>query len=127
MKKNAENIVMYGTFKVIFKILNILDLALDKKDYDLSNELSAAHLEITENRRINYLAMLQEAGYIDGARISENIDGTFDVDISKICITLEGLQYLAENSLMAKAAKALEALGLKVAEAAVGTAVASAR
>lgn len=120
MKENTDNNPMIGSFKIIFKILNILDLALDKKNYDLSKELSAERLKISENRFNSYIVMLYKAGYIDGVNITETIDDCVNVDISDISITLEGLQYLAENSLMMKAAKTLGNLGVKIAELSIG-------
>ena len=120
MKENTDNNFMIGSFKIIFRILNILDFALDKKNYDLSKELSPEHLKISENRFNHYLAMLYNAGYIEGVEINDYIDGSIRVDISEISITLEGLQYLAENSLMMKAAKTLSSLGVKVAELSIG-------
>ena len=54
------------------------------------------------------LLKLQKAGYIEGVEIRENIDGTEDFDISGARITLSGLQYLAENSMMLRAFKAFK-------------------
>lgn len=46
--------------------------------------------------------MLNDAGYITGVRIDDYINGEIDIDISEISLTLQGLQYLAENTMMVR-------------------------
>ncbi|MBQ1628001.1 MAG: hypothetical protein II098_02440 [Treponema sp.] len=109
---------MNTTYGIIWKILNTLDLALDLECVP-PEELSAKKFKITENRFQNYLLMLQNAGYVDGVECSEYIDGSINFDISNIKITLEGIQFLIENSMMNKIAVAAKEIGLNVAEAGI--------
>lgn len=120
MRFIAENKTMKTSYGIIWKILNELDLALDLPDYSAVSQLTAEKFKITENRFCNYLAMLQNAGYVDGVKVTEYITGEQAVDYSEIKITLEGIQFLLENSIMQKVASAAGQLGLTVAEAGTG-------
>lgn len=46
------------------------------------------------------MEMLFDAGYIKGVSIKKYTDGEMRVDIENIRITLKGLEYLSENSIM---------------------------
>lgn len=46
------------------------------------------------------MEMLFDAGYIKGVLIKKYTDGEMRVDIENIRITLKGLEYLSENSIM---------------------------
>lgn len=95
-------------FKLIYKILKILQKSMDLSYYDPS-KLSAEALGISECRRNALLIMLQRKGYITGVSVMQYIgDNKPEVDInSQIEITLDGLEYLSENNLMKKAARYL--------------------
>lgn len=80
---------MSKSFRTIYRILSILEKAMDYEAFDVSR-LSAANLNITEPKRKAILAMLLQNGYVEG--------------LENIRITLKGLEYLEENSLMKKAA-----------------------
>lgn len=120
MRIEADNKTMKTSYGIIWKILNELDLALDLPGYNAQEQLTFGKFKITENRFCNYLAMLQNAGYVDGVKISEDITGEQNIEYSKIKITLEGIQFLIENSAMQKVAQAAGKLGLTVAEAGTG-------
>lgn len=113
---------MKTTYGVIWHILNELDVALDVDGYKPAKELTAEKFGITENRFGHYLLMLQKAGYVDGVRTAKDITGKLNLDYSEIEITLDGIQFLLENSVMRKIAAAAERMGLIVAEAGVGAA-----
>lgn len=117
LRITADNKDMKTTYGIIWRILNELDLALDLPDYCARKELTPQKFRITENRFCNYLSMLQSAGYVGGVRVTEDITGEQSVDYSGIRITLEGIQFLLENSTMRKLADVAEKIGLKVAEA----------
>lgn len=92
-------------FKVIYLILRILEKALDGQVDP--EELSPEKLGITPTRRARLLLMMQEAGYISGVQVIRVI-GMEDVRVDNIHITLKGLEYLEENSLMKKACRMLK-------------------
>lgn len=90
---------MTDNFKIIYKILTAFEKSLDINDFDL-NEISADRLGITETRRIKYLEMLVHAEYITGVEFRENITDSVDVIADNPFITIKGLEYLSENSIM---------------------------
>lgn len=89
---------MEDNFKIIYKILSAFEKSLDIEEFDMS-EISAEKLKISNIRFTKYLEMLIEAEYIAGIEIQENLT---DIDIlpSNPHITLKGLEYLSENSIM---------------------------
>lgn len=104
------------SYGVIWKILNTLDLALDLDELP-ENEITPERFNISQNRLNNYLVMLQNAGYIDGIQERRFIgDKKPTLDISNIRITLDGIQFLIENSTMNKIASAAKEVGMIVAE-----------
>lgn len=90
-------------FKIIYRILRILEKAMDLEDFDME-QISAESLKISEARWCSLMEMLSDEGYIKGVRISRSIDGQIIVNQSNVRITLKGLEYLNENSFMKKAA-----------------------
>ena len=50
------------------------------------------------------MEMLTAEGYIDGVSLKRTLDGDVAVSVSNPRITLKGLEYFQENSLMKKAA-----------------------
>ena len=62
------------------------------------------------------LEMLQDAGYVKGAVIREDLTGGKDIDLTDLTISLDGIQFLLENSTMHKIAEFAEKIGLTVAE-----------
>ena len=91
---------MSEDFRTIYKILSILQKSMDYEVVDI-RRLSADNLDITEPKRKALLGMLLKNGYVEGFQDpTPNIEG-----LEGIRITLKGLEYLEENSLMQKAAR----------------------
>ena len=97
---------MSEDFRTIYKILSILQKSMDYEVIDI-RRLSADNLGITEPKRKALLGMLLKSGYVEGFKMTRytgdqtpNIEG-----LEGIRITLKGLEYLEENSLMQKAAR----------------------
>lgn len=88
-------------FRVIYRILRYLEKALD---YDEPNMdcISAKALKLSDQRWMALMEMLSKEGYIDGFSVQRTVDGSSS---STPRITLKGLEYLQENSLMKKAAE----------------------
>ena len=57
-------------------------------------------LKISDERWNKYMEMLLDAGYIKGVKIQKYVAGGTSVDIDDIRITLKGLEYHSENSIM---------------------------
>lgn len=89
-------------FKIIYRILRYLEKAMDYDKADL-DFISYAKLGITEQRWVAIMEMLVKEKYVDGINIKRSLDGETAVSISSPRITLRGLEYLKENSLMQKA------------------------
>ncbi|MCI6276268.1 MAG: YjcQ family protein [Clostridium sp.] len=91
-------------FKIIYKILKILEKAMDAEEFD-NQLISYETLGISKIRWSKIMKMMIDNGYIEGVRNIE-YDGATSPIIKMInpTITLLGLEYLEENSLMKKAA-----------------------
>ena len=90
-------------FKTIYKILKILQKAMDYEEFDIS-EISAENLKISEPRRSCLIEMLVKEEYVQGVTVKRSVSNDVFVNFSTPRITLKGLEYLNENSLMKKAA-----------------------
>lgn len=91
-------------FRIIYRILKFLQQSMDFEDFD-SEGFTAERFGTNPNRFHALLLQLQKAGYIDGLNIvrytrqPEHIQPPM-----RPVITLQGLEYLQENSLMKQAA-----------------------
>lgn len=91
-------------FKTIYKILRTLQLAMDLEEFDIFS-LSPEALKLTEPRWNRLMSMLLKEGYITGGQAWDALDCPCPrVSLTRPEITLKGLEYLQENSLMKKAA-----------------------
>lgn len=61
---------------------------------------SAQTLGVSQERWNRYIEMMVDVGYIKGVKIKEYQDGEIVVVDCGIRITLKGLEYLQENSIM---------------------------
>lgn len=90
-------------FKIIYKILSKLEKALDYEEFDSSTIYETLKEEISKERYNKILLMLFDEGYIKGDLIqSLDYTGLYNFEI-----TLKGLEYLKENSIMQKIGNAL--------------------
>ena len=76
---------------------------MDEASFNL-DILKARIWNVSEIRFIRYLKMLLNAGYIDGISIAPLSDNQYYIKSDNATITLKGLEYLAENSMMRKVA-----------------------
>lgn len=88
-------------FKAVYKILAALEKAMDLPEIGLK-EINAEALGVSSNRWARYLEMMSDVGYIKGVRVYQSITGDYQVKDDGIRITLKGLEYLQENSIMQK-------------------------
>ena len=96
-------------FRIIYKILSILEKNLDYASFDAEN-IAPETLGITKQRRDALLIQLVKSGYVEGESYKCYIDEAYPriTDMSCIMITLSGLEYLSENSLMKKAMETIK-------------------
>lgn len=99
-------------FKIIYKILAYLEKNMGNEKISIST-ISAEKLGISFEKWEQLLILLQENGYIKGLIIAKDLDRIYGhiAEPIKPQITLKGLEYLAENSFMAKAKNALKMIG----------------
>ena len=90
---------MTDNFKCIYHILKTLEKAMDYEKIDI-NEIGYEHLGISKNRWVKYLEMMSDMELIKGISFREYVDGSTEVINDNIRITLKGLEYLSENSIM---------------------------
>lgn len=95
----CENNFMDDNFKCFYKILRELEKALDEPSADIE-KISAEALGISETRWQKYISMLSDCGYIKNVEVREFYDGTTQIINNGIQITLKGLEYLSENTIM---------------------------
>lgn len=91
--------------KIVYRILAILEKNLDYDELD-AERMCADALGISENRFNAIMLMLYESGYISGISCKKYIDesNVRIMSVSRVKITLKGLEYLNENSTMRKLA-----------------------
>lgn len=92
-------------FKIIYKILRILQRSMDCEEFNLEL-LSPEALEMSKPKWSRIMAMLLKEGYISGGETWNAMDcGYPKVALTRPELTLKGLEYLEENSLMRKASE----------------------
>lgn len=96
-------------FRAVYHILSELEKALDSPKADISR-FDAEQLGVSENRWCSYIEMMEDVGYIKGAVIKRNIYGETLIDCDNMKITLKGLEYLQENSVMQRIYKTLKGI-----------------
>lgn len=91
-------------FKVIYKVLKYLEIAMDLDVVD-RDEISHEKFGISEARWSRLIEMMYDNGYIDGVHIINYCGGESypSIKFDNLRITLAGLEYLEENSVMQKA------------------------
>ena len=89
-------------FKAVYKILTALEKAMDLPEFDLREQVGPDALGVSAERWGRYIEMMQDVGYIKGAGFKRDILGETTIYTKDIRITLKGLEYLQENSIMRK-------------------------
>ena len=88
-------------FKAVYKILSALEKAMDLPKFDIM-EVGPEKLGVSGERWCRYIEMMADVGYIKDVTVRRDIFGETCVDAKDIRITLKGLEYLQENSVMRK-------------------------
>lgn len=100
---------MADNFKIIYKILSQLEKDMDRPSANV-DAINYEILCISENRWLNIIEMLYRDGYIIGVMINKDIDGNKNYNCDDMAITIKGLEFLKNNSLMRKAYKAVKGI-----------------
>ena len=100
-------------FKYIYRILKLLEKSMDLEEFDMEL-IGYKELDISKLRWSRIVSMLKEQEYIQGIDVWYSLDQDYPrVKLVRPEITLNGLEYLNENSMMKKvynAAKGIKEL-----------------
>ena len=96
-------------FKAVYAILSSLEKAMDCPCFDIS-QVGHGKLEISVERWARYIEMMAGVGYIKVVKVYKDIMGETCVDAEDVRITLKGLEYLQENSMMRKIYQTLKGI-----------------
>lgn len=101
-----------SNFKVIYKILRLLDKYKGREDFDYE-QISAKAMGTEFEDWEQIMIELQANGYIRGLVYTQTLADKFPHLVEPIhpVITLRGMEYLAENSMMTKARDMLKMAG----------------
>ncbi|MEG1780793.1 MAG: YjcQ family protein [Clostridium sp.] len=91
-------------FNIIYKILKALEKAMDLETFD-GSLISYDVLNISEVRWKKIIKILVDENYIDGVRVIDTDTNGLVIKMFSPTITLQGLEYLNDNSFMKKAAQ----------------------
>ena len=99
-------------FKIIYKILKELEKNMGNENFEIEI-VSAEKMKISFEKWEQLLILMQDEGYIRGLVLSSELGKLYRhiAEPIKPQITIKGLEYLAENSFMAKAREALRMAG----------------
>lgn len=94
------------TFKALYAILSFLEAALEMEDFP-SAGFNAAAFRVNKAHFDRILEMLADKGYVKGVHPQPVVGRVRPaVMVENPSITMDGLEYLHENRMMAKAADA---------------------
>ena len=98
-------------FTIIYKILSHLEKSMDFEIVD-TEVISCTRLGISRIRWEEILIMLKQSGYITGIVVDQGYSDYSPRIVEPITprITLKGLEYLQENSMMKKAYKTIKGI-----------------
>ncbi len=97
---------MDENIKIIYRILKTLEKAMDIEEFDIA-EISAERLKISETRWTRIIEMLCRNELIQGIGLQYGATGSVVLTVSNPRITLKGIEYLNDNSLMKRAHNAM--------------------
>ncbi len=82
---------------------------MDYEEFDV-DMISPETLGITKERRDKLLIEMQNEGYIRGISVKQYMNGNDIVKFRRPEVTIKGLEYLSENSMMKKAANLIKGI-----------------
>lgn len=99
-------------FKIIYKILRELEKNMGNEKFNIET-ISARKMKISFEKWEQLLILMQDEGYIKGLVLSSDLESMYRhiAEPIKPQITIKGLEYLVDNSFMAKAKEALKMAG----------------
>ena len=95
-------------FKLIYRILKYIEICMNSEEFDDEN-FTASHFGVSNALFLNILRSLVEAGYISGIKVVTDKCGS-DIVLINPHLTLTGMEYLADNTMMKKAYRLLKGI-----------------
>ena len=96
-------------FKIIYKILKSIEESMDYEIFD-ENIISPEYLGVSKERWKALIIELLDNGYVTGIVKIPIMGYREDLKIIKPKLTIKGMQYLEENSMMKKAYNLLKGI-----------------
>lgn len=96
-------------FKVIYKILTYIEACMDYELFDETG-FTAHAFGVTEARFMHLVSSLVDARYVEGIRIDEAKGGFRYMIINEPRLTIAGMEYLENNTMMKKAYRLLKGI-----------------
>lgn len=99
-------------FKIMYKILRELEKNMGNENFSVGT-ISAEKMKISFEKWEQLLILMQDEGYIKGLVVSKDCESIYRHITEPIrpYITIKGLEYLANNSTIAKAKEMLKMAG----------------
>ena len=92
-------------FTQIYHILQILKKAMDVEEFE-KELISSEAIKVNYTKWCRLMAMLANNGYVSGVSVWNSLDCQYPkIELVRPEITLKGLEYLEENSMMKKVSK----------------------
>ena len=92
-------------FTQIYRILQILKKAMDVEEFE-KELISSEAIKVNYTKWCRLMAMLANNGYVSGVSVWNSLDCQYPkIELVRPEITLKGLEYLEENSMMKKVSK----------------------
>ena len=92
-------------FTPIYRILQILKKAMDVEEFE-KKLISSEAIKVNYPKWCRLMAMLANNGYVSGVSVWNSLDCQYPkIELVRPEITLKGLEYLEENSMMKKVSK----------------------
>jgi len=98
--------------QLIYKILKTLLKYAGRQDFD-NEMISAKKLGVCYDEWSYIMILLQKKGYVDGVIYTQTMSQRFPevVSIEQVGITIEGIEYVENNSVMQKVGELLKLTG----------------
>lgn len=104
-----REVLTVDNLRIVYRILSIIEKKMEYTQFDLS-QLSPSSLGVSLELRNNLLCSIISAGYVEGATIKRNVLGEISIDLENARLSIAGMEYLSENSVMQKIARAAKGI-----------------
>lgn len=108
IREEGNEMAKNDFFVLAYKILGYLYVCMKEGEAVDSEFISPENLKINVQYWIAVLKALSDEELIKGVRFAETLGKSYSANLSKAEITMKGIEYLEENSLISKAREFLK-------------------